>query len=58
MIDYKWIVPLIFFLASLFMSTGCEQSVPTVVVYETSESGHKLSPLKEAKFFKAPSEIK
>ena len=58
MIDYKWIGPLIFFLASLFMSTGCEQSVPTVIVYETSQSGHKLSPIKEAKFFKAPSEIK
>ena len=57
MIDYRWIGPLIFFLVSLLMSTGCKQSDPTINVYETSKSGHKLTLIEDIEPLKVPSEI-
>ena len=57
MIYYRWIGPLIFFLSSMLMSTGCKQSGPTINVYETSESGHKLTPVEDIELFKVPSKI-
>ena len=57
MIDYKSIGPLIFFLASLLMSVGCKQYEPTINVYETSESGYKLTPIEDIEPLKVPSEI-
>ena len=57
MIDYRWIGPLIFFLASLLMSTGCKQPDPTINVYETSKSGHKLTLIEAIDPLKVPSEI-
>ena len=49
MIDYfKWIGPLILFIAAALMQTSCSPN-PNINIYETSQSGHKLSLLKETK---------
>ena len=57
MIDYfKWIGPLILLIAAALMQTSCSPN-PNINVYETSQSGHKLSLLKETKPLGVPSNI-
>ena len=57
MIDYfKWIGPLILLTAAALMQTSCSPN-PNINVYETSQSGHKLSLLKETKPLDVPSNI-
>ena len=55
MIDYRWIGPLVFFLTNVLMSMGCKQFDPTINVYETSESGHKLTLIEDIELLKATS---
>ena len=57
MIDYfKWIGPLILLIAAALMQTSSSPN-PNINIYETSQSGHKLSLLKETKPLGVPSNI-
>ena len=57
MIDYfKWIGPLILLIAAALMQTSCSPN-PNINVYETSQSGHKLSLLKDTKPLGVSSDI-